>query len=83
MSDIQRYSPEPFATDHMELDPEGDWVLWRDVAAAIDPERLADAMRECDGVNWPKAWRETEHNFDWVARQVAAAYRRMSERLPR
>jgi hypothetical protein len=42
----------------------------------VDAERLAEAMRGCDGVAWPKGWREAEHNFDWVARQVAAAYRR-------
>lgn len=46
------------------------------VAEGLDAERLAEAMRSCDGVDWPKGWRDAEHNFDWVARQIAAAYRR-------
>lgn len=39
----------------------------------LDAERLARAMRACDGVNWPKGWHTAD--FDWVARQVAAEYR--------
>lgn len=42
----------------------------------LDERRLAAAMRSCEGVNWPSSWHEAEHNFDWVARQVARAYDR-------
>lgn len=46
----------------------------------VDPERLAEAMAACEGVNWPKRWTTNDsHDFSWVARQVAAAYRRLED----
>jgi hypothetical protein len=45
-------------------------------APALDVERLARAMRASDGVNWPCWWEPEE--FDWIARQVARAYKEAS-----
>jgi hypothetical protein len=41
LREVKRYAPEPFATDEMQLNPDGPWVRWPDVLAA-----LADSPRE-------------------------------------